>query len=85
MFAAQNGHGDVVQRLLDKGADVNAKVNDGVTALIQASQSGHREVVRMLLDKGADVNAKTAVGATALKKGKTAEVKALLVKAGAKP
>ena len=33
-----NGHLEVVQALLDKGADVNAKANNGATALMAASQ-----------------------------------------------
>lgn len=32
--AADNGHLDVVRLLLDKGADVNAHDNDGITALM---------------------------------------------------
>jgi hypothetical protein len=36
--AAQRGNAAVVQSLLAKGADVNAKANDDLTALIQASQ-----------------------------------------------
>jgi ankyrin repeat protein len=46
----------VVQALLDKGANVNAKRNDGATAVILASQNGHREVVQALLERGAEVS-----------------------------
>ena len=58
MWPAANGHLEVVQALLAKGADVNAKENDGRTALMMASQNGHLEVVQALLAKGAEVNAK---------------------------
>ena len=64
--ASQEGHIDVVQALLDKGADVNVKANNGTTALIAAAQEGHIEVVRALLDKGADVYAKNNGGVPAL-------------------
>ena len=66
MMASQQGHLDVVQALLAKGADVNAKDNDGATALMLASQNGHLDVVQALLAKGADVNAKANDGVTAL-------------------
>jgi uncharacterized protein len=57
-MASQNGRKDIVATLLAKGVDVNAKRNDGVTALMLASQNGHKDVVELLLDKGADINAK---------------------------
>jgi ankyrin repeat protein len=43
----------VVQALLDKGAAVNVKANDGTTALMAASQKDHREVRELLLNAGA--------------------------------
>ena len=55
--AAKNGNIAGVKALLAKGADVNAKANNGGTALIAASEHGHLEVVKALLAKGADVNA----------------------------
>ena len=56
--AAFRGDAAAVQALLAKGADVNAKNNDGVTALMVASENGHLDVVQALLAKGAEVNAK---------------------------
>jgi hypothetical protein len=64
-----SGLGDLseVNRLLAKGADVNAKDRIGSTALMCASQFGHHKVVEALLAKGADVNAKEkGYGQTAL-------------------
>jgi len=37
---------------------VDAKANNGVTALMLAANEGHLESVRALLDAGADVNEK---------------------------
>jgi ankyrin repeat protein len=76
----------VVQALLDKGAEVNAKDKGGDTALMEAAFKGHLPVLQALLDKGAEVNAKTKGGVTALdlaSKGHT-EVANLLRRAGAR-
>jgi ankyrin repeat protein len=90
MSASFGGHREVVEALLAKGADVNAKDDLGMTALILASGLGHREVVQLLLDKGADVNAMSKTGRTAL--GETImsgrphpEIREMLLKAGAYP
>ncbi len=47
-------------------ADVNAKSNNGWTALMWASNDGRSDIVRMLIDAGADVNVKSNNGYTAL-------------------
>ena len=94
--AAFNGDLPEVQRLLAKGAEVNAKTNEGPnelisangsTALMLASWRGHLEVVRVLLAKRADVNAKRNDGTTALMLASYRghrKVSALLIEAGAK-
>ena len=64
--AAMQGDTEKVQALLAKGADVNAKANNGATALIAAAWGGHSDTVQALLAKGADVKAKTNGGGTAL-------------------
>lgn len=60
------GHLKAAGYLIDQGADVNAKNNDGNTALILASQLNKKELVELLLAKGADVNASNKRGQTAL-------------------
>ena len=57
---------DTVRILLEKGANVDAKTNNGRTALIEVSARGRTDIVKMLIDKGADVNAKDNDGGTAL-------------------
>jgi uncharacterized protein len=54
MAAAQEGHHDVVRALLVAKADVNAKMDDGTTALMMASQKDDKEVVQLLKSAGAD-------------------------------
>jgi len=89
--AAFSGNLQEVERLLGKGADINAKRDNGTTALIGASIEGHQEVVELLLAKEANVDAKVyffgrSGGATACdlasQKGHQEIVK-LLVRAGA--
>jgi ankyrin repeat protein len=65
ILASQNGHLEVVQFLLDAGADVNVETNDGATALMVAAHNCHLEVVQALLAAGADVNARMLDGKTA--------------------
>src|SRR5208283_1893942 len=66
MQAAEKGQLEEVTRLLNEGADVNAKDQQGKTALILAASKGQLPVTKLLLDKGADVNAKDDNKATAI-------------------
>lgn len=56
MFAARQGHGDVIRRLMDAGADANVANPDGLTALILAVINDHADAAIVLLDKGAGAN-----------------------------
>ena len=60
--AARVGNTETVKALIDAGADVNARLKSGTTALMIASGSGHTETVRALIDAGADVNARLKNG-----------------------
>ncbi|CZR67067.1 uncharacterized protein PAC_16966 [Phialocephala subalpina] len=64
--ASMNGHIEVVKLLLEKGANVNAAIEDGSTPLHRASMNGHLESVKLLLEKGANVNTATKDGSTPL-------------------
>ena len=57
--AAYGGHKEVAELLISKGADVNAKNNDGVTPLHDAARKSRKEVAELLIAKGAEVNAKS--------------------------
>lgn len=58
VIAAQNGDVSAVERLLAKGADVNAVNEWGVTPLISAADRANLPLVKLLLVHGANVNAK---------------------------
>jgi serine/threonine-protein phosphatase 6 regulatory ankyrin repeat subunit A len=53
--------------LIDYDANVNAKNNYGVTAIMNAAQWGHIHNVDCLIAEGADINAKSKSGETAMK------------------
>lgn len=65
MSAAAAGDIAQVQRLLDKGAAVDARGRIGNTALIYAAQEGHVEIVKMLVDAGANIAAQNDYRVTA--------------------
>jgi ankyrin repeat protein len=57
---------DVIKLLLSKGSDVNAKNEEGDTALIGASFAGNTDLVALLIKNGADVNAANKDGVSPL-------------------
>lgn len=56
--AAGRGDARAVERLLERGADVNARDADGTTALVAAAYDNDVEIARTLIEAGADVNAR---------------------------
>jgi ankyrin repeat protein len=83
--AIRDGDVHAVRKLLDNGADVNARDAEGNTPLILASFYAGPECVALLLEKGADANAANRAGVTALIRAATNYDKTrLLVTAGSK-
>ena len=66
MKLCRSGRAEKVEDAVTKGADVNAKDNEGRTVLMQAAQNGHTRTAEVLLKHGANVNAKDNNGKTAL-------------------
>ena len=54
--AARYGDLETVKLLIENGADINAKDEDGYTVLMHASFNGYLEIVKYLIEKGANVN-----------------------------
>ena len=46
----------ITELLIEKGADIEAKDDDGINALVYASTYNNEEMVKFLLEKGADAN-----------------------------
>ena len=66
LYAAQKGHLDCLNELLEAGSDVNAKDKEGNTALIKAVIFCNGAVVDLLLANGAEINTENKKGETAL-------------------
>jgi ankyrin repeat protein len=58
-IAASKGYKPLVEALLARGSDVEAREETGRTALHAASFRGQLEIVELLIEKGAKINATT--------------------------
>ena len=56
IFRILGGHREIVEILLEKGANIDTRSTESGTALEKAASRRHREIVSTLLHKGADVN-----------------------------
>ncbi|MQY50819.1 ankyrin repeat domain-containing protein [Rhodocyclus tenuis] len=55
-YAAYNGHASIVDYLLKRGAEIDARTENGSTALMVAARNGHQAVVEVLLQHHANPN-----------------------------
>ncbi len=90
LASEHNSSKEVIQLLIDNGADLHARTEDGYTPLISASKyTSNPEVIQLLIDNGADVNAKDGGGWTPLmwallkRKSSNKEVIQILIDNGA--
>jgi ankyrin repeat protein len=84
-YASFNGHVDIADYLLKRGAELNAKTENGSTALFVAARNGHIEVIKLLLKNKADPTIANESGDTAVDaalKGGNTEIVDLLRSAG---
>lgn len=64
--AALAGDAGTLDRLLESGADIDARDGYGQTALMLATPRGHEAVVRRLIEAGADLDVTAKYGLSAL-------------------
>ncbi len=82
LYQARHNNVTRMRILIFIGADVNAKDEEGSTALMGTSWRGFRDAVRLLIDKGADAGIRNMKGETALimaAKGRDSDILKLLV------
>ena len=65
-WAAQGGHVEIVEFLIERGAVVDSQNVADETPLHYAAALGHNEVVKLLIEKGASLDPKTRFGETPL-------------------
>jgi hypothetical protein len=87
VITANYGYPNLIQFLLDDGADINSWCNEiHGTALHQAATNGMKHIVRFLVDRGADINAHRGNDGSALQvamRGGLDGIVQLLVELGA--
>lgn len=86
--AATQGDAAAVRRLLEEGADPNARDAEGRTPLMAAAKDGDLDIVSQLLDKGADPNIESGCAVPPLVEaalGGELEIVRLLLRRGADP
>jgi ankyrin repeat protein len=64
MWAAHEGHTDILHRLLEKGAQINSQQKLGRTALWYAAQQDKLEAAKILISHGADLDIASHDGKT---------------------
>ncbi|KAH8249125.1 hypothetical protein KR032_006264 [Drosophila birchii] len=77
-YAADFGHLNVLEFLIDIGADVDRKDKHGITPILAAIWEGHTSCVEYLLKKGASKSGSTPDGQSYLEAAEKDEIKKLL-------
>ncbi len=65
-WAADDGHLDVVEYLLQQGADLHHKDKEGRTSLMWAISGCNDNIIKLFIEKGVDVFAQTTKGESAI-------------------
>jgi ankyrin repeat protein len=65
--AVAYGRRDIVELLINKGAEIDSKTNNGGTSLSLAAQLGNRDIAELLINMGAEIDSKANNGGTPLR------------------
>ena len=84
MVAISGGHREVVELLLENGADIEKTTKDKITPLILAVVKGRIDIIKLLLANGVNINKAAANGDTPLMIAIDKDVFLLLLENGAK-
>lgn len=85
MAMANHAPERVMAVLLDAGADINARDNDGNTVLMVACTAGNPRVVQQLVKAGASVKLRSKRSTPLIEAGGNADIVGLLLENGADP
>ncbi|KAK3103771.1 hypothetical protein FSP39_021748 [Pinctada imbricata] len=77
-IAADYGQTEVIEFLINKGAEVNKADKHGITPLLAAVWENHTSSVKLLLEKGADKNVQSPDGTAVIDCAEKDEIKKLL-------
>jgi hypothetical protein len=80
-WAIRQGDAALVEFLLDHGADIEDRADEGESPLMKAALYGHRNIVRLLMDRGARVRFRTDKGFSAIEyaeMGKDIEIQEMI-------
>ena len=77
-WASDYGQVDVLNFLVSKGANIEAKDAFGITPLLAAVYEGHDNAVRFLVSKGANKNVKGPDGMTPLEAAEKESIRVIL-------
>ena len=64
--ASKEGDIDLIEFLIENGADINARTSHGFTPLLYAAKNGHHSIIELLVVNGANVEIKDEAGLTTL-------------------
>lgn len=65
-LASYHGNSDIIDLLIENGADLDAKNKDGVTALMISSNEGYVDIIKNLLKNSASINIQDNKGFTVI-------------------
>ena len=66
IYAAINGHIDIVELLISKGGKLDIQNDHGSTAMIVAAGNGHIDIVELLISKGGNPSIRNNSGTSAM-------------------